>query len=197
MLDAARPPHDGGARDGRTAVAGRADCALHGRRVRAYGAGALAQAESGGEIELAPGQVLLRLVFAGESALPGALETLTHGKADRAALTALKARFYHALEDNPELLAEAAITLAGYCRREFGAGNIKAMARLGDLLRWDDPEQAQLAYHRAIDAGDLHALIDLARHLFRDLGGDNGALAVYQRAIDAGDTEVTWKPWST
>lgn len=50
---------------------------------------------------------------------------------------------------------------------------------------------ARAAYEQATEAGDAHALIDLARMLRGDLGDAEGARAAFQRAIDSGDPALT------
>lgn len=66
----------------------------------------------------------------------------------------------------------------------------QALVDLGDRLYWDDPEGARAAYQQAVDAGHLHAMIDLAQVLRVGLGDDAAALAAYQRAAGSADADV-------
>jgi tetratricopeptide (TPR) repeat protein len=69
-------------------------------------------------------------------------------------------------------------------------GDAQALVDLGDFLYWDDPEGARAAYQQAIDAGHLHAVIDLAKVLRVGLGDDAATLVAYGRAAESADPDV-------
>ena len=93
----------------------------------------------------------------------------------RGAPAELEGYVYEALLDDPDLEAVISQELITFYEREIAAGNARAMAELGDLLRsQEDPAGARAAYQRAIEAGNAHALIDLARLLRGDLGDAEG-----------------------
>lgn len=159
--------------------------------VQAYGSAVLGSGDSVcAAADAVLGRELLREIFRVESSLPDVLTALIANPDDRDAVAALRSRVNAALRDDPVLEARLTAMLAASCRREFAAGNTRAMAKLGHLLRWDDPDAARSVYQQAVDAGEVHALIDLARHLFRDAGDAAGAQDTYQRAIDTGDAEI-------
>jgi tetratricopeptide (TPR) repeat protein len=80
--------------------------------------------------------------------------------------------------------------ITAYHRRRAGGGDVQPLVDLGDFLYWDAPERARAAYQEAIDAGHLHAMIDLAMVLRVVLGDNDAALAVCQRAIGSGDPDL-------
>jgi tetratricopeptide (TPR) repeat protein len=111
------------------------------------------------------------------------------GNAD--ARDALEKQVHSALHDDDWLNTVTGDMLASFYRREIKAGNTEAMVGLGDLLRSQgNPEGARAAYQQAIDWGDTHAIIDLARLLRGDLGDTEAAQAALERAAGSGDTEV-------
>src|SRR4029077_19757034 len=89
------------------------------------------------------------------------------------------------------LRAAMAAALTGYYRRQAAAGDAKALADVGDLLRWEeDFDAAHNAYQRAVDLGHDRALLSLASLLRGCLGDADGARAWLHRAIGSGDPDV-------
>lgn len=56
--------------------------------------------------------------------------------------------------------------------------------------RTPKPSDARAAYREAVDAGYLHALIDLAMVLRNVLNDEDAAVAVYRQAIGSGDPDL-------
>jgi tetratricopeptide (TPR) repeat protein len=86
--------------------------------------------------------------------------------------------------------AEAAAVIAAF-RQRAAAGDVKALVELGDFLYWDEPEAARAAYQEAIDAGHVHALIDLAMVLRHVLADEEAALTLLEQAAASDDTDLS------
>jgi tetratricopeptide (TPR) repeat protein len=163
--------------------------------VRVYGPMALsADAGMDSDSAVTLGWRLLREIFGTQAAdgqLPAAIEALIIDPEDDGVRDALEREVHKALSRDPRLETVVGQALAGFLDQEIAAGSTDAMVSLGDLLRWQgDSEGAQAAYQRAIDCGDAHAMIDMARLLRGDLGDAEGARAWFQRAIDSGHDEI-------
>ena len=163
--------------------------------VRAYGAAVLAGApDAEADTAAGVGRRLLWEVLGGQAAaarLPEPLAALVASPDDAGVLDALGDVVAAALYDDPDLQASVVETLTGFYRREIEAGSTEAMVQLGDFLRTqDDLDGARAAYQQAIDCGDVHAMLSLARLLRGDVGNAEGARGWFQRAIDGGDAEV-------
>jgi len=163
--------------------------------VRVFGRRVLAPDEEdrAPDSRAAAGRQLLHLVFGTRGAgqqIPEALSDLVADPDSKQALARLTDHVDATLEADPGMTAAAVQILAASCRRRADAGEIQALADLGDLLYWDDPEGARAAYQEAIDAGHRHAMIDLAMVLHARLEDDDAALAVYRRAIGSGDPDL-------
>lgn len=163
--------------------------------VRVFGARVLAADEDGATLDsqAAVGRQLLRLVFGTHDdgqQLPGVLADLVAGPDSRQALAGLRDHVDAALEADPEVSAAAVKMLKTYHRRRADVGEIQALVDLGDLLYWGEPEGARAAYQEAIDAGNRHAMIDLAKVLQVGLRDEDAALAVYRQVIDSADPDL-------
>ena len=80
--------------------------------------------------------------------------------------------------------------LARYYRQQLDSGDGQALAELGDLLWWDEPQLARTAFERAAGAGNNGALIRLAQHRWVVLKDYEGSLPHYQQAIASPDPGV-------
>ncbi len=80
--------------------------------------------------------------------------------------------------------------LGRYYRQQLDSGDGQALAELGDLLWWDEPQLARAAFERAAGAGNNGALIRLAQHRWVVLKDYEGALPHYQQAIASPDPGV-------
>ena len=80
--------------------------------------------------------------------------------------------------------------IAGFYRGQAAAGRVEGLVDLGDLLYWDNPQAARVAYQEAVDAGHVPALLGLAKVLNAVIGDQDAAVAVYQRAVSSGDPDV-------
>jgi tetratricopeptide (TPR) repeat protein len=67
---------------------------------------------------------------------------------------------------------------------------VQALVDLGELLYWDDPQAARVAYQEAVDCGHWHALLHLAKVLLGGFEDEDAALAAYQRPVRSGDPDV-------
>jgi TolA-binding protein len=164
------------------------------RAVEAYGDRVLARAgESDTAGPQAVGRVLARLIFgraeAGASVpAPVAIEIGLAGSRDPG--VALDAAIEEFLEADPGLSAAVAEVLAGYYRQQLESGDGPNLAKLGDLLWFDEPELARAAFERAVDAGNRRALIRLATHK-RVVSGDyEGAVGLYQQAVVSPEPDI-------
>jgi tetratricopeptide (TPR) repeat protein len=143
--------------------------------------------------QAAVGRRLLQLVFGIQEdgrLLPGVLAHLVGDPGSTQAQAGLRNHVDAALEADPTMTTAAVDMITSYHRRRADRGDVQALVDLGDFLYWGEPESARAAYQEAIDAGHLHAMIDLAKVLHAVLGDDDAALAVYRQAIDSGDSEL-------
>ncbi len=92
---------------------------------------------------------------------------------------------------DPAMASEASAVIAAFYRQRADAGDVEALAELGDFLYWDEPAAARAAYQEAIEAGHPHAMIDLAKVLRNVLDDEETALAVYEQAAASGDTNLS------
>jgi TolA-binding protein len=139
------------------------------------------------------GRQLLSLIFGlqGDQGLPDVLAGLARDPGSRQALAELEHQAFEAFEADPAMASEAAAVIAGFYRQRADAGDVAALVELGDFLYWDEPEAARAAYQEAIDAGHLHAIIDLAKILQNVLEDEDTALAVYEQAAASEDADVS------
>jgi tetratricopeptide (TPR) repeat protein len=141
----------------------------------------------------AVGTKLFRLIFAGQTGegdFDEQLAALARDPDGQAAQDALEGLIGDALEDDPEVAAAVLGTLTAFYRRQAQAGNVQALADLGNLLKWeDDFDGARAAYQQAIDAGRHESLIDMA-YLLR-LTDDDAARACLDQALTIGDPDLT------
>ena len=141
----------------------------------------------------AVGCQLFRLVF-GDRTRPGELDEVLAALAGdpdaHDASDALEDLVSDALAGD-QAMADAALgTLTALFRRQARAGNVQALADLGNLLRREgDLEGAKAAYQQAIDAGWHRALIEMA-HLLR-LTDNDAARACLDQAMTVGDPDLT------
>jgi len=164
------------------------------KAVEGYGDQVLNQAEgpaaSGPE---AVGRELARLIFGrAEEAdgIPAQLaQMVEHPGSDRTWL-AVDSYVEGVLDSDAGLAADVAEVLAGYYRQQLESGDGQALADLGELLWHDDPELARTAFDRAVDAGNMRALISMARHRWTMLDDFDGAIALYQQGIASPDADI-------
>jgi hypothetical protein len=115
--------------------------------VRVFGQRVLAPDEQdrAPDSQAAAGRRLLHLVFGTRGAgqqLPEALADLVADPDSEQALARLTHHVDATLEADPGMSAAAVQMLSASYRRRADAGEIQALADLGDLLYWDDPEGA-------------------------------------------------------
>jgi tetratricopeptide (TPR) repeat protein len=148
-------------------------------------------ADAGPEDDL--GRRLVRLIFASdgrERDMPAPLAGLIASPDSDEALTALDLHIEDRLEQDPGLAARVGELLTGFFRQQFDSGDGQALAELGDLLWWDDPPWAQAAYERAVEAGNHHALLDLAKLRDAALGDVAASLRTWREAAGSADPDV-------
>jgi tetratricopeptide (TPR) repeat protein len=141
----------------------------------------------------AVGVHLFQLIF-GDQTRQGELEEILAALADdpdvHTASDALEGLVSDALRDDPAVAAAVLETLTEFYRRQAQAGNVQALADLGNLLRRTrDFDGAKAAYQQAIDAGWHEALIDMA-HLLRPTDTE-AARACLDQAMTVGDPDLT------
>jgi hypothetical protein len=138
------------------------------KAVDGYGERVLARDdELGAAGPQAVGCELARLIFGRTEAgamIPVPLVEMVEHPGSERAWTAVDVHVENVLESNPGLAAAVAEVLAGHYRQLLESGDGQALAELGDLLWFDDPQLAQTAFERAIEAGNKRALIRLAEH---------------------------------
>lgn len=173
---------------------------------RAYGRDVLAATVPADADEaLAAGCQLFRLMFGGravEDDLSRLLDAagaslLTHelarddrGDADLDPLERRLSDFISgALIGLDELRPAVLAALADFYRHRAAAGDMRAYADLGGLLRHDDFAGARDAYERAVAGGDTHSLIGLGE-LLSEQGDTEGAGRYLRQAVDSGDPEL-------
>src|SRR5262245_40408397 len=134
----------------------------------------------------AVGRELARLIFGLADAgggLPAPLSEMVEHPGSERAWGAVDSHIEDVLEADPGVAAAVAEVLAGYYRQQLASGDGQALAELGELLWFDEPELARAAFQSAVDAGNGRALISLATHR-RVVSGDyDGAMALYQQAV--------------
>jgi hypothetical protein len=159
----------------------------------AYGSQVLAAPEDAGTAgPEALGRNLLRLVFGAEAparGMPARLSALIASPDSPVAMTALEVQIEEALERDAGLAAALEEMLNGFYREQFESGNGQVLADLGSLLWWDDPQRARAAFECAIEAGNQHALIDLAKLRDAVLHDRDAALRTYQQAAESTDPD--------
>jgi TolA-binding protein len=159
------------------------------KAVEAYGDRVLAGADLGAAGPLAVGCELARLIFArpeADSSVSARLAAVL-GSSGRGEL---ETRIAGLLEADPGLAASAGEVLGRYYRQQLDSGDGQALAELGSLLWWDEPQLARTAFERAAGAGNDRALVHLAQHRWVVLEDYEGALALYQQAIASPDPGV-------
>jgi TolA-binding protein len=161
--------------------------------VEAYGDQVLADASLGAAGPQAVCRELARLIFAraeADTGIPAPLAVVIDRSGSGEARQALETRMGDLLGADPRLAAAAAEVLGRYYRQQLDSGDGQALAELGDLLWWDEPQLARAAFERAAGAGNDSALIRLAQHRWVVLKDYDGALPHYQQAIASPDPGV-------
>ncbi len=139
------------------------------------------------------GRDLARLIFGtgpADPAIPAPMATLAARPDDPEALTVLDNRIEDVLGQNAELAAAADSMLAGYFEEQLKSDDRQALADAGSLLWWEDPHQARTAFQRAIELGNEHARIDLAKLHEAVLHDRLTALQLYHQAAQSSDPDV-------
>lgn len=161
--------------------------------VGAYGDQVLADASPGAPGPRAVGRELARLIFVRaetDTGIPAPLAAVIGGSGSGEAEQALETCIGDLLGADPGLAAAAAEVLGRYYRQQLDCGDGQALAELGDLLWWDEPELARTAFERAADAGNDSALIRLAQHRWVVLEDYDGAVPHFHQAITSPDPDV-------
>jgi TolA-binding protein len=161
--------------------------------IRAFGSSAFSMPATDGPLTAETcGSRLLQIVFAdwesGESAPD--LVWLTGDPADEQREADLESLASDAFDEDPAAADRAADMIAAYHRGRADNGDVQALVDLGDFLYWDRPDVARAAYQEAIDAGHLHALIDLALLLSSRFEDEDAAFAAYRQAISCGEPDL-------
>lgn len=110
----------------------------------------------------AAGRELARLIFArtdADAGITALLAAVTGRPGSREARQALETCIGDLLEADPGLAAAAAGVLGRYYRKQLDCGDGQALAELGDLLWWDEPQLARTAFELAAAAGNGSALL--------------------------------------
>jgi tetratricopeptide (TPR) repeat protein len=141
----------------------------------------------------AVGRQLRTLIFGpqGDQRLPDVLAELARDPDSRQALAELEHQAAGAFEADPAMASQAAAVIAAFYRQRADAGDVQALAELGEFLYWDEPEAARAAYQEAIDAGHLHALLGLARLLRNVLADEETARTLYGQAAASADADLS------
>jgi tetratricopeptide (TPR) repeat protein len=159
----------------------------------AYGDQVLVDASPGAGGPQDVGRELARLIFVradADTGIPAPLAAVIDRPCRGDAEHALETCIGDLLGADPGLAAAAAEVLARYYRQQLDSGDGQALAELGDLLWWDEPQLARTAFERAAGAGNNSALIRLAQHRWVVLDDYDGALPHYQQAIASPDPGV-------
>ena len=162
----------------------------------AYGDQVLGDASPGTGGPQAAGRELARLIFArvdGDTGMPAPLAAVIDRPGSGEAEHALETCIGDLLGADPGLAAAVTEVLGRYYRQQLDSGDGQALAELGDLLWWDEPELARTAFERAAGAGNGSSLIRLAQHRWVVLEDYDGALPLYQQAIASPDPDVAAK----
>jgi tetratricopeptide (TPR) repeat protein len=136
------------------------------------------------------GRELARLIFVRAEANTGIPAPLIDRSGSGEAGHALETCIGDLLGADPDLAAAAAEVLGRYYRQQLDSGDGQALAELGDLLWWHEPQLARTAFERAAGAGNNSALIRLAQHRWVVLKDYDGACRTYQQAIASPDPGV-------
>ncbi|HCU97210.1 MAG TPA: hypothetical protein DHU96_32665 [Actinobacteria bacterium] len=163
------------------------------KAVEAYGDQVLADANPGLAEAQDVGRELARLIFVraeADTGIPPPLAAAIDRPGSREAEQALETCIEDRLGADPGLAAAAAGVLGRYYRQQLDCGDGQALAELGDLLWWDEPQLARAAFERAVEAGNSSALIRLAQHRWVVLQDYDGALPHYRQAIASPDPGV-------
>ena len=138
------------------------------------------------------GSRLLQLVLADRERAESVagLVPMTDDRDDEQRQAKLESLASDAFGEDPAAADRAADLIAAYHRQRADAGDVQALMDLGHFLYWDRPEQASAAFQEAIDAGHMHALIDLALVLSSRLGDEDAASDAYRQAIASGDPDL-------
>jgi tetratricopeptide (TPR) repeat protein len=158
----------------------------------AYGDQVLADASLDAAGPQAVGRELARLIFVRaetDAGIPAPLAAVI-GPGSREAGLAPETWIGNLLGADPGLAAAVAEVLARYYRQQLDCGDGAALAELGDLLWWDEPELAPTAFERAAGAGNNSALIRLAQHRWVVFKDYDGSLPHYQQAIASPNPDV-------
>jgi hypothetical protein len=123
--------------------------------------------------------------------IPAPLADLIAKPADAAALDAFKSYVVTMKRRQPGTYAVICELVSDFCGRRAAVGDVRAMADLGEILRWQkDFSGARVAYQQAIDAGYEHAAIDLGKLLADVPGSGDAAVACLRRAAASGDRAI-------
>ncbi len=163
--------------------------------VEAYGFATLTSAPGGGSTDADFGRQLFWEVFGGQGSAESLHAALT-GPYERPGEDNLSGRLfswvYQLLKADPAIQAATVQALEEFYRRQFEAGNARAMSELADLLLSQSKRpEARAAYRQAADAGYSRALIALARLDHNDRYDPEGARATCQEAIKSTDPDVS------
>jgi hypothetical protein len=141
----------------------------------------------------AVGRDLARLIFgtgpAGPS-IPAPMTALIARPDNPEALTVLDNRIEDVLGQDAELAAAVDSILARFFAKQLQSDDRQALADAGSLLWWEAPQQARAAFQRAIELGNEHARIDLAKLHEAVLRDRQTALELYQQAAQSPDPDV-------
>jgi TolA-binding protein len=160
---------------------------------RAYGDPVLADTSPGADRPQAVGRELARLIFgraATDTVIPAPLAAVISCSGSTEAEHGLETCIGDLLEADPGLAAAVTEVLGRYYRQQLDSGDGEALAELGDLLWWEEPQLARAAFERAASAGNSSALISAATHRWVVLKDYAGALPLYQEAIASPDPGV-------
>ena len=164
------------------------------KAVEAYGDRVLARDDQlGATGPQVVGCELARLIFGHTEAgapIPAPLAGMVEQSSSGRAWIAVDVHVENVLESDPGLAAAVAEVLAGHYRQLLKSGDGQALAELGDLLWFADPQLAQTAFERAIEAGNKRALIRLAMHRWVILHDDDSAGQLYRQAMASPDSGI-------
>jgi tetratricopeptide (TPR) repeat protein len=96
-----------------------------------------------------------------------------------------------AMNSDPHIKSAAIAIVAQPYFERAGSGDHDALLELGEVLWWDDTPRAMKVFQRAIAAGRLRGLLDLARLYDAVIGDYESALSTYQIAIGCADADIS------